>query len=268
MPQNPAAAPPQPKPRPLRRHKEAANLLRQGYSPTKVAAEMKLPLRVVLAYLYREIGEGKLRRSDVLFTIDRHIRQHIEDCIRELGPRARPGRLRRELLKRGHEVHPDDLELYLKLRDAQADLGDMYELIRDLELRLHNYIRSRFTAEYADAWWREGVPLPVREDCAVLHERDQEPAADLFCYTTFMHLHLIFDKKWAVLSAALPQQYQNAKQEFLDSLKRLNRIRNRVMHPVKGFTFDAEDFDFVRDFHRRVRFETNGQQASSAPRAA
>jgi len=259
---------PPPPHRPVRRHKEAANLLRQGLSPTKVARQMNLPLRVVLGYLYREIGEGKLRRSDVLFTIDRDVRRYIEDCIRDLGPNARPGRIRRELLKQGHEVHPDDLELYLKLRDAQADLGDMYELIRDLEIRLHGYIRGRFTAEYAEAWWREGVPLPVREDCAVLHERDQEPAADLFCYTTFMHLHLIFDKKWPVLSPGLPPQFQNnAKQDFLDALKRLNRIRNRVMHPVKGFTFDAEDFDFVRDFHRRLRFDANGAQ-QPAPRAA
>src|SRR6185312_14719958 len=92
------------------------------------------------------------------------------------------GKIRRYLVATGHNLDSDDLRLYLKLRDARVDLGDTYELIRDLELNLHKFIRQALVKEYGEEnWWREGVPLHVREDCALVNERDPEPASDLFC---------------------------------------------------------------------------------------
>jgi hypothetical protein len=42
------------------------------------------------------------------------------------------------------------------------------------------------------------------------------------------------------------------KQDFLLSLQRLNRIRNVVMHPVKGIRLTDEDFEFVRRLHAQL----------------
>ena len=228
---------------------KAVELLRQGMSPSRIAREMNVPLGLVMNYLYRLVGEGGLRRSDILFTLDRQARQEIEKIIQERGT-VQPGKIRRYLAAAGMDVNSDDLRIYLKLRDARVDLGDTYELIRDLELSLHRFIREALVREYGiENWWREGVPLGVREDCAVINERDAEPAQDLFCYTTVMHLFVVLDKQWNTFSPFLPAQLKGNKQEFLGRLKRLNSIRNKVMHPVKGYVITEEDFDFLRELH-------------------
>jgi hypothetical protein len=158
-------------------------------------------------------------------------------------------------------VRRADLEVYLKLRDSRVDLGDMYELLRDIELKLHEYVRTSLMAEYGENWWRQGVPLPVREDCAVMSERDSEPAESLYCYTTVMNLRMIFDREWPVLSRNLTGNLRANKQEFLNDLVRVNRIRNVVMHPVKGIRMTEDDFDFVRRFHAQLtRAEENAEQ--------
>jgi hypothetical protein len=218
-------------------------------SPSQIAREIGAPLGVVMNYLYRLVGEGGLRRSDILFTLDRRARQEIEKIILEHGT-IQPGKIRRYLGAAGIAVDSDDLRIYLKLRDARVDLGDTYEVIRDLELNLHKFIREALIREHgAEQWWREGVPLSVREDCAVINERDPEPAQDLFCYTTVMHLFVVFDKQWTALANFLPAKLKSNKQDFLGRLKRLNSIRNKVMHPVKGYVITEEDFDFLRELH-------------------
>lgn len=218
-------------------------------SPSQIARELNISLGGVMNYLYRLVGEGGLRRSDILFTLDRTARQEIEKIIQERGT-VQPGKIRRYLAAAGINVNSDDLRIYLKLRDARVDLGDTYELIRDLELSLHRFIREALIRQYGgEQWWREGVPLNVREDCAVINERDPEPAQDLFCYTTIMHLFVVFDKQWTPLSEFLPAKLKGNKQSFLSNLKRLNSIRNKVMHPVKGYVITEEDFDFIRELH-------------------
>lgn len=228
------------------RRQHASRLLLQGRSPSQIAQEMRLPLGVVLNFLYHEVGVGRLRRSDILFSIDPLIRQSVEQAIAKAGNTA-PGRVRRALEKAGVQVPREDLSVYLRLRDARVDLGDMYEFIREIELRLHNHVQETLVSEYGETeWWRKGVPLHVREDCALTNERDPEPVASLYCYTTVMHLRQIFDREWPVLSRTLPGGMRADKPEFLASLTRLNRIRNVVMHPVKGILLNENDFDFVR----------------------
>lgn len=262
------------------RRKLAATLLLRGMPPSRIAAEMKLPLGVVMNFLYNQVGQGWIRRSDILFSIDADTRRGIEEAIQHTGKESLSS-VARGLKQSGVNVDRGDLRVYLKLRDARADLGDMYEFIRDIELRLHQYVKASLIAAYgADEWWRKGVPLPVREDCAVTSERDFEPANELFCYTTLMHLRLIIDREWSTLSADLPGKLRADKPDFLESLRRLNRIRNIVMHPVKGIRIGDEDFEFVRRLHaqlevaeekaeakaeERIAAENHGHPAGSAP---
>ena len=231
---------------------QTTNLLQQGKSPSQIAHELHIPLGVILNQLYRAVGTGQLRRSDILFSIDQLVRHAIEEAISKTGS-SEPRRLRPELAKSGMQISREDLEVYLRLRDARVDLGDMYEFVREIELRLHDYIRTALIAEYGEnEWWRKGVPLPVREDCAVMNERDGEPVSSLYCYTTLMNLRFILDREWNVLSKNLPGGVRADKQQFLADLSRLNRIRNIVMHPVKGVMFTADDFDFVRRLRRQL----------------
>jgi hypothetical protein len=83
----------------------------------------------------------------------------------------------------------------------------------------------------------------------VLNERDAEPATDLFCYTTIIHLLKIFDQNWTAFCEHLPGKLRANKQDFVARLKRLNAIRNIVMHPVKALPLTEADFYFLRQFH-------------------
>lgn len=233
--------------------RNAAELLIQGRSPAEIVHMTNVPFGVVLNQLYHQVGQGRIRRSDILFSIPAPSRQAIEQAITQAEGDTRPGKIARLLKKANVEIPREDLDVYLRLRDARVDLGDMYEMVRDIELRLHDAVRMALLSEYGEGdWWRKGVPLTVREDCAVMNERDAEPVASLYNYTTVMHLRIIIDKDWNVLQRILPSRLRADKQQFLQDLVRLNRIRNIVMHPVKGVMFTADDFDFVRRLRRQL----------------
>jgi hypothetical protein len=126
-------------------------------------------------------------------------------------------------------------------------------LVRNIEVRLHRFIKEVFIQEHGEEnWWRGGIPDRIRADCAATRERDNEPASDAYCYTTLMNLREILDKQWSVLSQHLPKSLQGDKKAFLDELKRLNGIRNSVMHPVRNDSFSENDFEFVRSLEQRL----------------
>jgi hypothetical protein len=234
------------------RRRAAADLLQQGKTPSEISQITRRPLGVVLNQLFHQVGIGRIRRSDILFSIPSHLRRTIEEAIARVRETAAP-KIRRELARMGVQIPRGDLSVYLQLRDSRADLGDMYEFVREIELQLHDFVREALVAEHGEEnWWRNGVPLNIREDCAVLNERDPEPVSGLFCYTTVMHLRQIFDKEWNTLSRSLPPAVRSDKQDFLSSLSRLNKIRNIVMHPVKGILLQQDDFDFVRHLRKQV----------------
>lgn len=63
------------------RAEQAAELLKEGNSPSKIAQEMKISLASVKQYLYLKVGEGKIRSSDIVFSIDEEVRNKIESII-------------------------------------------------------------------------------------------------------------------------------------------------------------------------------------------
>lgn len=224
---------------------EACALLLQGHSPSQIAAKMRLRTSYVMNYLWSKIGEGELRRSDVAFSLKRNVRSAIESVIAETKTQS-PGRICRELEKRGIHCDRFDVRMYLEHRRAPVVLGDMYELVRNIEVRLHRFIKRVFIAEFGEEeWWRGGVPDTIRAECAALREKDPEPAPEPYNYTHLMGLREILDRKWAVLSKHLPSQIAQNKKEFLERLLQLNRIRNNVMHPVRGGMLTEEEFEFV-----------------------
>jgi len=229
---------------------QALELLKRGLSPTQIAAEMRTTPAVTMQYLCLNIGEGKLRRSDIAFSISRELRAAIESLIAE-KENTNPTFLCRELHRRGVECNRIDVAVYVSYRRARVVLGDMYELIRALELRLHEFIQQAFTAEYGEEqWWRSGIPDVIRADCAALREKDPEPADDPYSYTHLISLREILDKKWAILSRYLPEHFRDKKKDLQERLLRLNRIRNAVMHPVRKAILTEDEFEFVRDLDK------------------
>jgi predicted transcriptional regulator len=238
----------------MARRQEAASLLKQGLSPREIAAEMKVTLETVIQYLYHQIGEGKIRRSDVVFSIDPRTRRHVESIIAELQT-ENPMKIVSAVKKSDSSIKTDDLYAYLQFRDARLALGDMYEIIRDIELTLHDAMRRMLYVELGESWWRNGVPEQIRVECQTGLEKDPEPAEEPYCYTTFIHLREILDKRWEVFSKTLSKKVSSNKKALLEGLARLNQIRNSVMHPVRGTRLTEEDFAFVRRFQEDIELE-------------
>jgi hypothetical protein len=201
----------------------------------------------VLQYLCLKIGEGELRRSDIAFSLGHELRAAIEESIAKTGS-LNGSVIARELRSRGIEADRHDIGIYIQYRHARAVLGDMYELLRAVEVRMHTFVKQAFILEYGEEqWWRSGVPETIRAECAALREKDPEPASEPYCYTHLMSLREIFDKRWPVLAKYMPPELLNKKKDLLERLIRLNRIRNGVMHPVRNSAFTEDDFEFVRN---------------------
>ena len=220
--------------------------IKEGNSLEEIQISLGVSLDTIIQYLNTAVGEGRIRRSDIYFAIPAEHRKLVELAIATTGSTELA-----KLVDVDNLVHVRQyLELYLALRDARLQMGDMYEYISSIELTLHAAIQRLLSAEYGPGetgWWRKGVPPIIRKACASTREDDEEPAADMYNYTTFIHLKDIMDKQWLLFVGHLPKGLH--KSEFLDSLIRLNTIRNRVMHPVKAVKLTEDDFEFVRRFH-------------------
>ena len=224
---------------------QACALLREGNSPTQIAGKLGLRTSDVMNFLWTRIGEGGLRRSDIAFSLKRNVRKAIEAVIAETGSQS-AARICKELEKRGIHCNRFDVRMYLEYRRAPVVLGDMYELVRSIEVRLHRFIKRVFITEFgADDWWRGGVPDNIRAECAALREKDPEPAPEPYNYTHLIALREILDRKWSILSKHLPPETAQNKRDLMDRLVQLNRIRNNVMHPVRGGMLTEEEFEFV-----------------------
>lgn len=224
---------------------QACELLCQGNSPTQIATKLRLRPSEVMNFLWTKIGEGGLRRSDIAFSLKRNVRKAIETVVAETGSQS-PGRICRELEKQGIHCSRFDIRMYLEYRRAPVVLGDMYEAVRNIEVRLHRFVKRVFIAEFGEEeWWRGGVPDNIRAECAALREKDPEPAPEPYNYTHLMGLREILDRKWSILSKHLPAEAAQNKKDLMERLVQLNRIRNNVMHPVRGGMLTEEEFEFV-----------------------
>lgn len=229
------------------RKNHAAELLREGLPPSEIARQMGTSPAAVLQYLCLKIGEGDLRRSDIAFSLGPELRAAIEESITRTGS-LHASALARDLRAHGIDADRHDIAVYIQYRRARVVLGDMYELLRAVEMRMHTFVKQAFILEYGeDQWWRSGVPETIRAECAALLEKDPEPASEPYCYTHLMSLREILDKRWSILSKYMPTELLNRKKDLLERLLRLNRIRNGVMHPVRNSAFTEDDFEFVRN---------------------
>lgn len=125
----------------MARKHEAVEWLKKGYPPSKIAEQMGVTVSTVINYLYNQVGEGRIRRSDIVFSIGQNTRDTIEDIISETGS-AYWFDIYRAAERSGKQIDRDDLQIYLELRDARVALGDMYEIIRHIEVTLHSSIKT------------------------------------------------------------------------------------------------------------------------------
>ncbi len=229
---------------------DCAKLIKEGRSPAQIASELGISTGSVKQYLYVAVGFGLMRRSDILFSINREVRQKIDAICEQLTTKD-PALVKRAASSNMLRTDPGEIDIYLSLEREDAFTGDMYCFIAVLETTLHRLIEKILKKEYGDeeqGWWRKGVPCKVRKDCATAREEDPGEPASPYCYTTLIHLKEIIEKDWKVFEKYLPKPLAG-KGKLAGQLNELNRIRNKVMHPVRHGRPRQEEFDFVRELH-------------------
>ena len=171
--------------KPTRKDKVCA-LLKQGKSPKDISQLTGDSFKKVMEYLLISVGEGIIRRSDIWFSINHDISNVIEEYEyvkeKQLGKEEEARALENVINILSN--HIDEFKLYLKLKDARVAHGDMYELISDIELLLHRSIKVVLIRNYGSSeleWWRNGVPLSVRIECAKRYGEDNDPAREKYC---------------------------------------------------------------------------------------
>jgi len=237
----------------ITRKEEVISLFKKGYSPKKISQKIdRIRFERVMDILYTEVGKGNLKKSDIWFSINHNMREMIEKCRSDDENSIEEGFSEFFQI---YESNKEEFKLYIKLEKARAAHGDMYELISEIELLLHRAIKNILIKIYGPAvtdWWEKGIPLNIRQRCHKRREEDDEPTTDPFCYITFINLKDIFDKQWIIFAELLPKDLSKDKKGFLRKLVKVNRIRNLVMHPSKGYDFKPKDFDFIYEFHAAI----------------
>jgi hypothetical protein len=240
----------------MARKYQAGQLLLDGQSPQEVAKSMGISLASIRQYLCTLVGEGWLLASDIAFSISIAERADIENAIKSRGldnlSFSDPNSIQEVeacLKKRTPRLPRDLIILYVKVRDPRPDL---YALLCELEVRLHAFVRRSLHEKHAAHWWRQGIPLDIRQACQIRKEADTNPLDDPFQYTNFIDLKNILSKNWGTFQSRLPKSMQD-KKNTLENLQRLNELRNRVMHPVKLVAEYECDFHFTRKVVEVVR---------------
>lgn len=231
---------------------EVLGLLREGLSPKQIAERQGVTLATILGYLDQLVGRGDLRRSDILFSVPKNIRQTVLRVAGNIKTSTSwdVSRVEAKLEEQGFEIDREDIQIVLKYGDARHALGDMYEDIRTIETYLHRLIRKSLEKEYGKGefgWWRQGIPETTRKNCRWRREEDPEPVSDPYCYTELLDLCNILNKQWNVLSKQLPKKVASNKNALCTKLGHLNTIRRNVMHPVRGVVPSEDDFEFMHE---------------------
>ena len=163
-------------------------------------------------------------------------------------------------------VQWDVMRLYDRMIDPKRDAPNDSAVIKRIEKSLHGAVCNALKRKFGEAdWWVEGVLPEIRKTCAALSEEDRcRYAKESYMY--LLDLSKIVKDNWIVFGPsfenALNQQGKRAAEDWFN---KLNRIRNRLAHPLRGDLDDSE-CEFVRDSDQKVALLTARIEAAYGSR--
>jgi len=246
----------------MARKHEAEELLRTGLDASAIAVEMGISFASVVQYLCTRVGERALRHSDIYFAIPKDKREALQRVLEATDRGAKVS-----LQEFAVDLTWEDVHLFRSLRDRRIFAGDMYEYISETEIALHNLVSTTLVASFGGeeaGWWRQGVSAEIREKCAGRREWDDEPNDSMFSYADLIDLSKVINRNWSHFRDVLPKDYSSDRRRVERDLHRLNKLRNTVMHPVKGRKWTEDDFLFVRHLQQMFK-STEPEQPQPKP---
>ena len=213
----------------MARSDDVAALLREQKDPDQIGAELGISLASVHQYIFRAVSENKISFTQV------YLAQEAPQL--DLFPMER------------------HLEFGSHQRYQRFAVAEHYLQIREIEQKLHQSFQDALKSEYGETeqgWWRQGIPESIRQECVKKREMDPDGCDHCpYSYTTLMNLASIAKSQWATALCERVRFLAHFNQnEFLKSLRRLNGIRNAVMHPVRIDVSPPDAIRFVEDFHK------------------
>lgn len=140
--------------------------------------------------------------------------------------------------------------------DVMGQRVEAYKLVATIEMCLHAFIVAKLKDAHGTderEWWTKRVKDTIRIECGKRRELDPK-RRDICYYLDLIHLEEILEKNWAIFDRdfqKVSQELEN-KKLFLSQFSRLNTLRNEVMHPLRGETWDNEEFQWVEHFALHV----------------
>jgi DNA sulfur modification protein DndB len=146
-------------------------------------------------------------------------------------------KVRREFQKWLHDrepnFNPDGLQKYIQ------DSSGMYnketrEVILHLQSSINDFIICILKEEYNNDWWSLGVPHKIQKDCASKHI-DEGRKEKEWNYLLLLDYKEIVRTHWKLFNQIFsdPGSEQASKEAKLNWFVKLNKIRNKVMHPER-----------------------------------
>lgn len=234
-----------------------AEELRGGRNPSEIAHQQGISLTTVFSYLDRAVGEDKITRSEIYFSMPQHLRARVEAACTAAGYRYPRGSTAPVSLgPLGSSLADEDadsVKVCLRYGPASRYYGDLYEVVRRYEIDLHRLVRDVLIQHFGDderAWWFQGVPTKVRVQCAGRAEELGRWDLDPWNCTMLLDLQSVIDQLWKVFDKfyRLP-----SKNDVASEIKRVNDVRNRVMHPVRDSPPTEVDFDTLNTAYKALQ---------------
>lgn len=135
----------------------------------------------------------------------------------------------------------------------RAGLGcTPYELFDSIERNLVDFVIAVLKSVFGnDNWWFEGVPTPIRKDCAT-RQQEEKSTFSIEVFMHFINLKTIIDHNWKHFDHHFSRLGggRRKKNDYLADFDRLNETRRFVMHSIKahrsGWKAKPEDVDFLK----------------------
>ena len=249
----------------MTRIKQCAELIRAGRTPGQIQKQLGPPQDTISGYLDRAVGEGFITRSEILLNI---VDEVTSAGLDPLDPDFT------KLPRDDHEISRNVLIadfLYFRARDGANTLrSELLPTISSLEASLHYLVARVLSAHFnssEDSWWDQGVPEPIRRACSRRREDDDDPAHP-YAYTLFSNLYSIIEQRWDQFREHLPPAASGDKANLISTLRRINAIRNRLVHPTRTFMPGRADFELAiscRDGLAPGAWRFDGTPAQSLP---
>ena len=166
------------------------------------------------------------------------------------------------------DFKPSGLAEYLESRD-EAGTGEAGAKVTKIHRRLFDYVIGILKEHYGTdnkAWWTQGIPLKIRQDCTVAWEaknREGEEESQLYLISYIDICHNNWDLVKNVIS--LDEKDKDNKRKSTKWIHDLNEIRKITTHPERG-VLTTDQVTFVNEIFDRVEqyFPAEGTQSQRA----